>query len=102
VPKEDRDSVGGIEGGSLSFTIELSKVNGDQKIVAPAKARPLSELTQSLGTTALGGGGSGSSTTPAPSPSSPGSSDYKRYADCLDRADPHDTDALQRCAELLQ
>ena len=39
VPKEDRDVVGGIEGGSLSLTIELSKVNGDQQIVAPAKAR---------------------------------------------------------------
>ncbi len=108
VPRQDRSSVGGIEGGSLSFTIEFSKVNGDQRIVAPARARPLSELTRSLGTTALGGsgsgsgGGSGSTTTPAPSPSAPGTSAYKRYADCLDKADPQDTDALQRCAELLQ
>jgi hypothetical protein len=103
VPKADRSSVGGIEGGSLSFTIEFSKVNGNQQIVAPARARPLSELTQSLGTSALGGtgGSSGSTTTPAPS-SAPGSSAYKRYADCLDKADPQDTDALQRCAELLQ
>ncbi|HEY1358907.1 MAG TPA: hypothetical protein VGF21_11430 [Thermoleophilaceae bacterium] len=104
VPKNDRKSIGGIEGGSLSFTIELSKVNGNQQIVAPAKARPLSELTRSLGTTALGGSGgsSGSTTTPAPSSSGPGSSAYKRYAQCLDKADPQDTDALQRCAELLQ
>ena len=104
VPKADRDAVGGIEGGSLSFSIELSKVNGDQQIEAPAKARPLSELTGSLGATALGGsgGGSGSSTTPAPAPSAPDSGAYKRYARCLDRADPQDTDALQRCAELLQ
>jgi hypothetical protein len=106
VPKEDRSAVAGIEGGSLSFTLEFSNVNGDQNIVAPTKARPLSELTQSLGTGALGGsgsgGGSGSTTTPAPSGSSPGTGAYKRYADCLDRADPQDTDALQRCAELLQ
>jgi hypothetical protein len=107
VPKEDRDSVGGIEGGSLSFTLEFTKVNGDQTIEAPARARPLSELTQSLGTSALGGSGgsggsSGSSTSPAPPTSAPGTSAYKRYADCLDRADPQDTDALQRCAELLQ
>jgi hypothetical protein len=100
VPKEDRSKVGGIEGGSLSFTLEFAKVNGDQKIEAPAKARPLSELTQSLGSAALGGGGSGSA-TPAPG-SGPGSSAYKRYADCLDKADPQDTDALQRCADLLQ
>ena len=104
VPEEDRDSVGGVEGGSLSFTLEFTKVNGDQRIAAPARARPLSELTGSLGAGALGGtgGGSGSTTTPAPSTSGPGTSAYKKYADCLDKADPQDTDALQRCAELLQ
>ncbi len=103
VPKGDRSSVGGIEGGSISFTIELAKVNGNQKIEAPAKARPLSDLTQSLGTSSLGGGGgSGSGSAPPPSGSGPGSKAFKRYADCLDKADPQDTDALQRCAELLQ
>jgi hypothetical protein len=103
VPKEDRNSVGGIEGGSLSFTVEFANVNGNQRIVAPARARPLSELTQSLGTTALGGSGGGSSgSTTTPSPSSPSADAYKRYAKCLDKANPQDTDALQRCAELLQ
>jgi hypothetical protein len=106
VPKGDRKSVGGIEGGSLSFTIEFSKVNGNQKIEAPAKARPLSDLTRSLGTGLLGNGsapGAGSgSTAPPPSGSNPGSKSFKRYSECLDKADPQDTDALQRCAELLQ
>ena len=103
VPKEDRSSIGGISGGSLSFTVEFSNVNGNQRIVAPARARPLSELTQSLGTTALGGSGGGSSgSTTTPSPSSPSADAYKRYAKCLDKANPQDTDALQRCAELLQ
>jgi hypothetical protein len=103
VPKEDRDSIGGIEGGSFSFTIEFTKVNGDQKIEAPARARPLSELTRSLGTTALGGasGGSGSTTTPTPPASGPDPDAYKRYADCLDKTDPADTDGIQRCQELL-
>jgi len=104
VPEGDRRSVGGIEGGSLSFTIELSKVNGNQKIEAPANARPLSDLTKSLGTGLLGNGsasGSGS-TAPPPSGSNPGSKSFKRYADCLDKADPQDTDALQRCADLLK
>ena len=27
---------------------------------------------------------------------------FQRYADCLDKADPQDTAALQRCSELLQ
>jgi hypothetical protein len=104
VPEEDRDSVGGIEGGSFSFTLEFAKVNGDQRIVAPARARPLSELTGSLGTSALGGasGGSGSTTTPAPPASSPDTGAYQRYSDCLDKADPADTDAIQRCQELLR
>jgi hypothetical protein len=109
VPEDDRDQVGGIEGGSLSFSIEFSKVNGDQRIEAPANARPFSDLAGSLGTGALGGGGGGSGggsgsgpTAPPPSSSSPNSEAFKRYSDCLDRADPQDTDALQRCAELLQ
>ena len=27
---------------------------------------------------------------------------FQRYADCLDKADPQDTAALQRCSELLR
>ena len=93
---------GGIEGGSLSFTIEFSNLDGNQKIVAPARARPLSDLTKALGTGVLGGSSaSGTSTAPAPSTSAPGAQAFKRYANCLDKANPQDTDALQRCAELL-
>jgi hypothetical protein len=109
VPEEDRDSVGGIEGGSLEFSVEFADVNGDQKIEAPANARPLSDLTKSLGAGALGvlGGGSGGSSSPngAPTPPSGNRQDaekFKRYADCLDKARPEDTAALQRCAELLR
>jgi hypothetical protein len=114
VPEGDRAQVGGIEGGTLSFSIEFSKVNGDQKIEAPARARPISDLSGSLGAGALGGGGGGGSgggtgsgggsapTAPPPSGQSPGSDAFKRYSDCLDRADSQDTDALQRCAELLR
>jgi hypothetical protein len=106
VPKEDREAVGGIEGGSFSFTLEFTKVNGDQQIEAPARARPLSDLTRSLGAGLLGGGsggGSGSSTTPAPPPASaPDADAYQRYFECLDEADPADQDGIQRCQEQLQ
>jgi len=104
VPDKDRASVGGIKGGTLEFSIELSKVNGDQRIVAPAKARPLSDLTNSLGAGALGGGttappsggtGGGTSTTP-------NSDAFKQYSQCLDKAKSQDTAALQRCAKLLK
>jgi hypothetical protein len=120
VPEDSRKSLGGIEGGSLEFTVELSDVNGDQKIEAPAKARPISKLTTSLGGTGVLGGAtgtsgadSGGSTVSPVNPNGPGTStapsgggspdgeDFKRYADCLDNAAPEDTDALQRCAKLL-
>lgn len=107
VPKASQKSLGGIQSGSIEFEIEFSKVNGNQQIELPANPRPLSDLTTSLGGAAtlpgLGLGG-GSQTTPTPPSSglSPQSQDFKDYADCLDKARPQDTEALQRCAELLQ
>jgi hypothetical protein len=105
VPEESRQSLGGVQSGAIEFQVEFSDVNGDQNIEAPANARPISDLTRSLG----GGGtlpglGSGTqSTTPAvPDNSSPEAQDFQNYADCLDKARPEDTDALQRCADLLQ
>jgi hypothetical protein len=110
VPADSRQKLGGIESGSLEFTVEFADVNGDQEIEAPSDARPLSELTTSLG----GGGalpGLGGGTPDAPkdapapetgTPAAPEGEDFREYADCLDKARPEDTDALQRCAELLQ
>jgi hypothetical protein len=115
VPKTSRAALGGIDSGSLQFEVEFSDVNGDQEIEPPARPRPLSELTRTLGAGALPGlGGSGAPTpeaTPAPetapapgtgSTSAPSSEDFRHYADCLDKARPEDTEALQRCAEILQ
>jgi hypothetical protein len=87
VPGTAESSLGGLKGGSLQFSVELSNVNGNQRIEAPSNARPLSDLTNSLGTGALGGisGGSASS--------------YKR---CLDKANSSDRQALQKCARLLK
>jgi hypothetical protein len=90
-----------FKGGSASFTLQFANVNGNQRIVAPVNARPISELTGALGLGLLGGGSSGGSGTPTPSPSAPSADAYKRYARCLDKAKPQDTDALQRCADLL-
>jgi hypothetical protein len=117
VPQNGRKELGGIEGGSLEFSVQFENVNGNQKIEAPANPRPLSDLTRSLGGEAalggLGGGGGsqGTGTTPQPAPEGnqaapdsttvPGAEDFRAYGDCLDKARPEDTDALQRCAELL-
>jgi hypothetical protein len=115
VPEENRASVGGIQSGAIEFKLEFANVNGDQQIEAPAHARPLSSLTRSLGGSgglaglATGGGtSSGSATAPGsatpsvPDNANPGSQQFKDYADCLDKARPEDTEALQRCADLLQ
>jgi hypothetical protein len=114
IPKRSRAGLGGLDGGSIVFSVEFRDVNGDQEIEAPANARPLSDLTESLGAGGLpgglGGGGEDQSEAPAPpdmpSGGSGGGSDdpeaFRRYAECLDKARPEDTDELQRCAELLE
>jgi hypothetical protein len=121
VPEADRETVGGLEGGSLRFSVEFADVNGDQQVEAPARSRPLSELTSQLGAGALSGGigdlGGGEAEDPeepppadtSPPPATPGGSgqaapeveDFQRYADCLDQVEPDDTEALQRCSALL-
>jgi hypothetical protein len=107
VPEESRATLGGIQSGAIEFQVEFSDVNGDQQIEAPAQARPLSDLTTSLGgggtLPGIGGSGGSQSAPPsAPDSANPNSEDFQKYADCLDKARPEDTDALQRCAELLQ
>jgi hypothetical protein len=128
VPADLRVRLGDIKSGALEFELEFADVNGNQEIEAPAKARPLSELTRSLGGSSaldsLGSGitgetdGSGDASTPEITPPSngdggggqlppestttPEAEDFKEYAECLDEARPEDTDALQRCSELLR
>ena len=110
VPEANREELGGIEAGAIEFEVELSDVNGDQEIEAPRNARPLSALTESLGgTPGLGGvvpeeGGGSVPADPqgGAEPGTPGAQDFQEYSDCLDESRPEDTEALQRCAELLQ
>ena len=90
-----------FKGGSLSFTLEFSKVNGKQTIQAPARAHPISQLTGALGVGLLGGGSSSGGSSTNTTPSSPSADAYKRYGQCIDKANPQDTDALQRCDQLL-
>ena len=107
VPEANRESLGGIQSGAVEFSVEFSNVNGGQAIEAPARARPLSALTQSLGGAGalpgLGGGNGSEPTTPSvPEGATPEAQDFQEYAECLDKARPEDTEALQRCADLLQ
>jgi hypothetical protein len=108
VPEADQAGLGGLKGGSIVFSVELRDVNGDQQIEAPTHSRPLSKLTDSLGSAidALGAGG-GTGQEPGPEEGQPGSDStdadqFRKYAECLDKARPEDTEQLQRCADLLQ
>jgi hypothetical protein len=112
IPKHSRAGLGGLDGGSIAFSVEFRDVNGDQEIEEPARARPLSDLTDSLGAAGvpgvLGGAEQQPETPAAPEEAQPGgdSSDdpeaFRRYAECLDDARPEDTEELQRCADLLE
>ena len=94
VPEEDRERFNGIEGGSLRISIELSDVNGDQTVEAPADPLPIKDLSTQLGGFgALGGKGLGGA---APDPDQD-----QLYSECLDQAPPQDTAALRRCNMLL-
>jgi hypothetical protein len=108
IPEASRASLGGLKGGSIKFSVELSNVNGNQQIEAPTHSRPLSKLTNSLGG-AIGALGAGGGTGQEPGPEngqegtdSTSADQFRKYADCLDKARPEDTEQLQRCADLLQ
>jgi hypothetical protein len=112
VPDNDRSKVGGVKGGTLQFTLEFHNVGGNQHVEAPATARPISALTTQLGALGSGLGGAvtpGATGTPGAggtsggsgSGSAPGAGEFKRYGKCLDKTNPNDTRALQRCSDLL-
>ena len=84
VPEDDRAQAGGIEGGSLRFSVEFADVNGDQTVKAPAKARPIADLAKQLGGLgALGGDGSGSGGQDGGGPEG-----SQGYEECLNKAPP--------------
>ena len=49
VPEDQREAFAGVERGSLRISVELSDVNGDQRVQAPSRARPISDLAAQLG-----------------------------------------------------
>jgi hypothetical protein len=119
VPQSAQASARGVKGGNVTLAVEFAGVGEPQTIAAPANARPISELSKQLGGLggALGaaggiGGSSGGSTpggTPGGTPGTPGgggksptSAQFQRYAQCLNKAKPSDTAALNRCSRLLK
>src|SRR5205814_750672 len=114
VPKQNQAATRGIQGGTVSVSVEFAAVGEPQTIQAPANSKPISELAKQLGglTGGLGGaasgigggttGGSSGGGAGAGAGGSPSADNYQRYAQCLNAAKPSDTAAIQRCAALLK
>jgi hypothetical protein len=49
VPEEERDAVGGLEGGKLALELELDRPNELVEMPAPSDPRPIDELLSRLG-----------------------------------------------------
>jgi hypothetical protein len=114
ISKDQQKNFNGVTGGTIQISIEFSNVGTPKKIVAPANAKPISELGAQLnalggaqlgqngssgsgssGSGSSGGGSGGASTTPS-------SKQFEQYAQCLQKAGGNSPQALQKCADLLK
>jgi hypothetical protein len=108
VPSDKQAQVGGLKGGTVSFSIEFADVGKPQTITPPQNAKPLSDLTSQLGGLSglLGGGtgssGSGSSGSSGSSSGTPSAAALQKYSQCLQKADPTKPAELQKCAALVK
>jgi hypothetical protein len=111
VPEAQRPQLGGATGGRISFSLEFKDIGKPVTVQAPQNARPISDLTdqlQGLGGLGVGGGGAGGDSAGGGSGAgggqgtSPGTDVFEQYSDCLEQADPSDTEAIQDCAELVR
>ena len=93
VPQRSRARFGGLKGGTISLTVELAEVGVPQRILAPVRGRPMAELRKQIGPLNGLGGLLGGAAGRAPS---------TRYSQCLAKANPSDTAALQRCTRFLR
>lgn len=107
IPANQKSQFQGATGGNISFSLDLSKVGEQKTITAPPNPKPISQLQGSLGglggTSGSGSGGSsgsgGASTTPG---SSPSAAQFNKYSKCIEKANPSDPAAVQKCAALLK
>lgn len=111
VPKDQQSKVGGATGGTLQISIELDNVGGNQKISAPAGAKPISDLAGQLnalsGSLGATGSGSSSSSGSGSSPSggsgsTPSAKQFQDYAKCLEKAGSSNQAAISKCSDILK
>jgi len=101
VPSSARAKLRGLKGGTITFDVELAGVGAPQAIAAPKGARPISDLRKQLAG-GLGGGLGAGLGAPGAAGGGPSGSKLQSYSQCLQKANPSDTAALQRCSALLK
>lgn len=110
VPEKDRQAASGLEGGSLTFEIEFANVGSAKPIQPPENAKPIAELGEALEGLGLGGlggvnppssQGEGESGSSGSGSGSAEAQQFQEYTKCLEDADPSDTAAIQKCADIL-
>jgi hypothetical protein len=108
IPDNQRSQFQGAQGGSVTFSLDFTNVGQKQTITAPPNPKPISQLQGALGglggATSPGTGSSGSSGSSGSggSGSTPSSAQFQKYSKCIEKADPSNTAAIQKCAALLK
>jgi hypothetical protein len=102
VPSAKQAQLGGLQNGTLSFSIDFTDVGKPQTITAPTNAKPLSELTSQLGGLSGVLGGAGGSSSGSGSSGGPTAAALQKYSKCLQKADPSKPAELQKCSSLLK
>jgi hypothetical protein len=102
VPESGRDQARGLQSGDLRFDMTLAALNEEQKITAPADARPLEELTSALGGQLPQGasGATGSGAQSGQAQSGGAQAGGSKYEQCLNAAG-QDVKKLQECSQLI-
>jgi hypothetical protein len=105
VPERDRRRLNGLSSGTITLDVELTEIGRPQPIEEPRGVRPMKELNELLGgrgilgllfgvtTGTPQGGGANAGPTPE---------QIAAYRECVDRAKPADTAAIERCRDLLR
>jgi hypothetical protein len=122
IPSSAQAQFQGATGGTLSFSIDYTKVGEPVTVTAPPNPHPIAELQQQFsglgaGLSGLGGSGSsgsggsggssgggssGSGGSSSGSGSGPTPAQFQKYSQCVTKANPSDTAAIQKCTQLLK